>query len=312
MTFGQPNSIVQEASAAPQQCDSPVVGSGVRGQLTQGSIGCDGSCGAGKCQGGCGGGIGQAANGGCNGGCASGRCRCGLRNRLGGRLRGRNVCCPECEESFLPEEYCELEIGAGETEKTCFEVDFKTICIPKIVPPWRDPCAPKCAEARSVKVLKKKKYKCPSCKYSWKVIKPELPAAPGVPVVPGSQAAPANQDYYVPTPANQGGVPAQGASSIVPVQPKPPIVGKYFGKAVQTWQRNRQTPMPSVPLAASNNDLKNQHQHQLMRQRQMMQQQTQMQQAMRRQQTAQRQAITQQSAPPQQAKAGGSLSDYYR
>lgn len=237
----------------------------------------------------------QVANSGCDGGCdgtagdCDGNCR-GARMRLGrrGSLLGR-VRCPDCDECF-PEEYCQVKVEQVDVEKTCFEVDYKTICIPKVVPPWKtrargcsgcqsgcqsgacdggcdgaptggcdgcatgacdggcdglaaggccgkcrpglagrccqgkgqhcDPNAPHkccpsstCAEARSVKILKKKKYKCPGCRCKWEVLKPELqsptpqpaPAAAGTPTgnqmfqtprQPTAPAAPALNDYY--------------------------------------------------------------------------------------------------------------------
>lgn len=217
----------------------------------------------------------QGCDSGCSG-CSSGNC--GIRP--GGLLRGRgaacncsggnqHVRCPGCEQSF-PEEYCQVKVEKTEVEKTCFEVDFKTICIPKVVLPWQqkrgcscgnrtcrggcdriggsirlssnsgcdgtggcngscggcdgggggqccgqcqksnctpckaakcDPNAPNlccpsstCAEARSVKILKKKKYKCPGCKCKWEVMKPELPELPPASSVdsPGTDSEPAD------------------------------------------------------------------------------------------------------------------------
>ena len=84
--------------------------------------------------------------------------------------RGRATACPQCDQEF-----CTLKCEETEVEKKCFTVGFKTICIPKIVPPWKQDCSqPRCARTRSVKVLKTKKYKCPSCKYSWELVQPEV------------------------------------------------------------------------------------------------------------------------------------------
>lgn len=98
--------------------------------------------------------------------------------------------CPDCR--------CKLTAEEVEVEKTCFEVECKTICIPKVVFPWQtgkgcfpfgkwgsrsqcdgcDSCDGKgCSSCtncvnngaftRTVKVLKTKKYKCPACEYTW-------------------------------------------------------------------------------------------------------------------------------------------------
>ena len=301
MTFGQPDSIAKQANAAVQsnQCDNYVIGGAPAGQVLQanfsGSSGCDGSCGQAMNGQGCGCENGGGAVGGCNG-CGAGNCngRCGLRNRLGGRSGGQKMCCPGCSASHLPQEFCQLEVKQGETEKTCYEVGYKTICIPKIVPPWKkDCCTPQCAEARSVKVLKKRKYKCPSCKYSWKVVKPELPAAPGM--MPAAPNAPTQNDYYNTTPVH-GGTSVEGMAPITPSQPQPPAVGQYFGNSTQQqlWQKRTQQQNPGTA---------NLHQQQLIQQRQALQQQQQM---------IQQQAQQQQARQAKAKEASGSLGDYYR
>ena len=110
------------------------------------------------------------------GSCRKHACRCGKCN-----LCRSKTTCPQCNECFCPpEEYCELEVSTEMEERTCFELDYKTICIPKIVPPWKNRgcCPPQCAKTRSVKILKTKTYECPVCKYEWQVRKPELPVVP--------------------------------------------------------------------------------------------------------------------------------------
>jgi hypothetical protein len=89
------------------------------------------------------------------------------------------ACCPVCDH------VCKLDAEEVEEEKTCFEVESKAICIPRVVFPWQkakkvscascDACDGKgctvCvhngARVRKVCVLKTEKYKCPACKYTW-------------------------------------------------------------------------------------------------------------------------------------------------
>ncbi|MDG2015355.1 MAG: hypothetical protein P8J33_17745 [Pirellulaceae bacterium] len=77
-----------------------------------------------------------ACDSGCDDAC-DGNCRTGggIFDRLG--KRGCNqVRCPDCENCF-PEEYCTLKVEMGEREFTCYEVDYKTICVPKVTFPWQ-------------------------------------------------------------------------------------------------------------------------------------------------------------------------------
>ena len=83
--------------------------------------------------------------------------------------------CPSCD--------CALEAKMVDVEKSCFEVETKTICIPKVVFPWQrkkacgscdscdgqgcNTCINNGATTRCIRVIKKKKYTCPECKYSW-------------------------------------------------------------------------------------------------------------------------------------------------
>ena len=197
-------------------------------------------------------------------GCQS--CRRSVRRPLFARRAASSDCgdirCPDCSECF-PEETCSVRVEQIEETKECFEIDVKTICIPKVVPPWKqqnntrscggscdgacdgnalggcdsggcdgqggccdsgqcptrnfslckkagcDPNAPhkccpssECAEVRSVKILKVKKYKCPSCRCRWEVVKPQLPAVPETPqtqpaVVP-QHSQPATPDIQQP------------------------------------------------------------------------------------------------------------------
>lgn len=83
--------------------------------------------------------------------------------------------CPSCD--------CSLETEVVDVEKSCFEVETKTICIPRVVFPWQkkkacgscdscdgrgcSTCFNNGAKTRCIRVLKKKKYICPECKYTW-------------------------------------------------------------------------------------------------------------------------------------------------
>jgi len=85
------------------------------------------------------------------------------------------ACCPKCCHQ------CQLKVEKVDEEKSCFNVESKTICIPRVVFPWQskknkcDSCCGKgcsvCvhngAKVRCVNVLKVEKYKCPKCKYTW-------------------------------------------------------------------------------------------------------------------------------------------------
>lgn len=96
-----------------------------------------------------------------------------------------SICCPKCEGS------CTLKSEKVDVEKKCFEVESKTICIPRVVFPWQtskkksgcsscdlcdgvgcNSCVHNGATTRTIRVLKTKKYKCPECKYTWSADKP--------------------------------------------------------------------------------------------------------------------------------------------
>lgn len=74
--------------------------------------------------------------------------------------------CPRCRETC-----CELKVEQGEKEKHCWNVECETICIPRVVFPWQksccDPRVNNGAWTRTVRVLKKHTYTCPTCEYSW-------------------------------------------------------------------------------------------------------------------------------------------------
>lgn len=146
------------------------------------------------------------------------------------------VCCPECEQCFVPppSEFCQLKISNGKEKRECYEVEYKSICIPKVIPPWkRDCCEPLCGEVRSVKVLKRKSYECPRCEYEWSVQKPELiDPATGMPVgantnlpMPQAMAQPFNPTL---NPRILGNASAPTVTSPPPAPATGGILGDYF------------------------------------------------------------------------------------
>lgn len=94
-------------------------------------------------------------------------------------------CCPVCDHK------CNLDVEEIEVDKTCFEVESKVICIPRVVFPWQKAkktacascdscdgrgctsCVHNGARVRKICVAKAKKYKCPACKYTWTAEKKE-------------------------------------------------------------------------------------------------------------------------------------------
>jgi len=89
---------------------------------------------------------------------------------------GRGACCPHCGEVCYP------TVSKEKETKTCWEIDTKTICIPKVRFPWEAGCCgkgcgkdgcppPKCGRTKCVNVLMEHEYECSTCKYSWDVDK---------------------------------------------------------------------------------------------------------------------------------------------
>lgn len=74
--------------------------------------------------------------------------------------------CPQCQAGC-----CEFKAETVDAEKHCWKVECKTICIPNVVFPWQQDCRHpglnNGAKVKTVRVLKKHKYTCPECKYSW-------------------------------------------------------------------------------------------------------------------------------------------------
>ena len=74
--------------------------------------------------------------------------------------------CPNCHAVC-----CRLKVENDEVDEHCWNVECKYICVPRVVFPWQksccDPCVNNGACVKKIKVLKKEKYTCPTCKYSW-------------------------------------------------------------------------------------------------------------------------------------------------
>ena len=75
---------------------------------------------------------------------------------------------------------CYLKVEKTTKEKSCFKVETKQICIPKVRFPWQPKvdcdscdsagnCTSRCGRVKTILVLKKHKYECPDCKYTWEV-----------------------------------------------------------------------------------------------------------------------------------------------
>ena len=93
------------------------------------------------------------------------------------------ILCPHCGEP------CMATVTKGKETKHCWEVEAKTICIPKVRFPWElcgkgcgkgcggkdcgnSTCLPpKCGRTKCVRVLVKHEYECTVCKYSFDIDK---------------------------------------------------------------------------------------------------------------------------------------------
>lgn len=101
-------------------------------------------------------------------GCDDANCRL---KRIGLRKSSR-VACPECAC-----EDCLLEIKPSTEKKTCFKVEEKVICVPAVRMPWNKCDPPTTSKSKTIKVLKKETYECPTCSYKWSVAKTSEPAS---------------------------------------------------------------------------------------------------------------------------------------
>lgn len=97
----------------------------------------------------------------------------GCEGKHGGCNRSRAFC-PHCGDACYP------TVTKGKETKTCWNVEEKAICIPKVRFPWEKSCCdkgcgkdgcipPKCGSTKYVNVLMKHEYECSTCKYSWDV-----------------------------------------------------------------------------------------------------------------------------------------------
>ncbi|GAA4449278.1 hypothetical protein [Novipirellula rosea] len=144
---------------------------------------------------------------------------------FGHKLVDQTGCCTKCPAC---DHACNFSVDVVDETKTCFEVESKVICIPRVVFPWqKGNCDAVCnngAKTRRICVLKTKDYKCPKCEYSWSAEKKatccdthsghshgghhsiehapvEHAPAPPAPM-PAEQVAPeAPQPYSLPSPA---------------------------------------------------------------------------------------------------------------
>jgi len=89
------------------------------------------------------------------------------------------ACCPVCDH------VCKLDVEETEVKRTCFKIETKVVCIPRVVFPWQKAkkaacascdscdgrgcqvCVHNGARVRKVCVAKPDSYKCPACKYTW-------------------------------------------------------------------------------------------------------------------------------------------------
>jgi len=81
--------------------------------------------------------------------------------------------CPSCDY------VCEMTVDSSPEKKSCWKIEYKPVCIPKVTFPWQRGCTScgksgkggkgcagcnGCAKIKYVKVLVKHEYECPSCK----------------------------------------------------------------------------------------------------------------------------------------------------
>lgn len=79
---------------------------------------------------------------------------------------------------------CYLKVEQSTKEKSCFKVEAKQICIPRVRFPWQTKdkcnrcdgcdsggcCTTQYGRVKTILVLKKHKYECPACKYTWEIV----------------------------------------------------------------------------------------------------------------------------------------------
>jgi len=125
--------------------------------------------------------------------------------------------CPRCSEPCYP------TVTKGTETKTCWDVECKAICIPRVTFPWehgwhggkgKDGCVePKCGRVKYVNKLMKCEYECSVCKYSWDISEKGDGKGDG---------AKSREFYYEdPAPAAEGAPAPVEAAPAVP--PPPPV-----------------------------------------------------------------------------------------
>lgn len=107
--------------------------------------------------------------------CGCGQRSCDGRCRLLHRRSQCQTCdtdcgCVECPSCAC--DICQLEVKESKAKKSCFKVEQKVICIPPIRFPWQQDCPPMTSRTKTINVLKKHSYECPSCEYKWTRVEP--------------------------------------------------------------------------------------------------------------------------------------------
>lgn len=110
-------------------------------------------------------------------GCGASGCTKGCRAKRSCGRQGRCRKCPKCETDV-----CSLERKEIKAKKSCFKVEQKIICIPNVRLPWQKCCPDRASKTRTINVLKKHSYECPSCSYKWSLEEPEVPEPVAAPV----------------------------------------------------------------------------------------------------------------------------------
>ena len=148
----------------------------------------------------------------------------GETNSSGKKKGGHcGVFCPHCGEACYP------TVTKGKEKKHYFEVEAKTICIPKVRFPWqtgangkaggKDRCPTQnCGRTKTVHVLVKHEYECSVCEYSWD---------------PDHLKNGGGKDKY-----QSGAIPAVNGSEVAPPPPIAPA------EARQQLQFRRPAPLP--------------------------------------------------------------------
>ncbi|MCR9116900.1 MAG: hypothetical protein NXI22_08105 [bacterium] len=119
--------------------------------------------------------------------------------------------CPHCQEA------CYASVSVENEKKHCWNIECKTVCIPRVTFPWQQcqkdccdacPQPAKCGRVRTVRVLVKHEYECPKCKYKWSV--PETNCCTDASCSAGGCSVPActAPDAIAPAPAFEYGDPA--------------------------------------------------------------------------------------------------------